>query len=161
MKRRRLFISFQHGDRMKGKGFDLLQYNKNVDLEFTSRHFLDPVDSKNEDYIKAKVKEQLKGTSVTVVLIGKETHESDWVKWEIEQSQKKDNPNGILGIRLKGISPLPPDSPVSKALHDAGAEIIPWEPDNFANAIDRAARQTAKAQAIKRAPVGGSTCRRK
>jgi hypothetical protein len=93
---RRIFISYQHEDQMKAKGFNLLRWNKNVDFEFVGRHLLDPVDSDNEKYIKSKVMEQLKGTSVTVVLIGKETCDSDWVRWEIEKSLGKENPNGIL-----------------------------------------------------------------
>ena len=79
MPTRRIFISYQHEDEMKAKGFNLLRWNKNVDIEFVGRHLLSPVDSGNRDYITRKIKEQLHGTSVTVVLIGSKTHESDWV----------------------------------------------------------------------------------
>jgi hypothetical protein len=94
---RRIFISFQYEDQMKAKGFNLLRWNKNVD-SFTcvGRHLLDPVDSTNEAYIAAKVREQLSGTSVTVVLIGKETADSDWVAKEIAWSLEKGN--GVVGI---------------------------------------------------------------
>src|SRR5437879_9875508 len=60
---RRVFISYQHDDQMKAKGFNLLRWNKNVDLEFVGQHLLDPVDSTNKDYIKQCVRDELKGTS--------------------------------------------------------------------------------------------------
>lgn len=157
---RKIFISYQHKDQMKAKGFNLLKWNKNVDLEFVGKHLLDPVDSTNEEYIKSKVLEQLKGTSVTVVLIGKETHDSDWVKWEIEKSLDKEKPNGILAICLGKDVPLPKDSPVGKVLSDCGAEVIGWEPHEFSDAIERAANAAGRITAIKAAGVGGSSCAR-
>ena len=158
MTKRRIFISFQHGDKMKGKGFNLLQYNKNVEVEFTSRHFLDPVKSKDKDYVKQKVQEQIKGTSVTVVLIGKDTKDSKWIPWEIEQSIKNDN--GIVAIRLPGASPLPKSCSVQKALDDVATETIPWEPGKFADAIERAAAGAVKGARARSSRVGGSRCAR-
>src|SRR5258708_26586407 len=97
---RKIVISYQHKDEMKAKGFNLLRWNKNVDLEFVGRHLLDPVDSKNDEYIWRQVRDQIDGTSVTVVLIGKETHESEWVAKEIEYSANSDSPIGVLALRL-------------------------------------------------------------
>ncbi len=131
---------------MKAKGFHLLRWNKNVDVEFVGRHLLDPVDSSNEQYIRSKIAEQLHGTSVTVVLLGKETCDSEWVEYEIQKSLEKDN--GVLAIRLEPNVPLPEDSPVRKALFDAGAEIIDWEPDKFGDAIERAAIAAGRGVAI-------------
>ncbi len=145
---------------MKAKGFNLLRWNKNVDLEFVGRHLLDPVDSNNETYIRSMVLEQLKGTSVTVVLIGKKTHESEWVTWEIEKSLEKENPNGILGIGLERNVPLPEGSPVVDALKEAGAEIIDWAPNRFEDAIERAARAAGRVKAIRSGKGGGHFCAR-
>lgn len=158
---RRVFISFQHDDRMKAKGFNLLRWNKNVGIEFVGRHLLDPVDSDNENYIKKCIRDQLRGTSVTVVLLGEDTHESEWVQWEIEQSVSKENPNGILAIRLGPGVPLPAESPVGKTLSDAGAEIIDWHPQQFGDAIERAARTTGRVRQIAASVgTGGSSCAR-
>jgi hypothetical protein len=44
------------------------------------------------------IQEGLVGTSVTAVLIGKETAYRRWVRYEIEQSRRKGN--GLLGIRI-------------------------------------------------------------
>jgi hypothetical protein len=48
--------------------------------------------------IKKWIREQLVGTSVTVVLIGTETNSRDYVKYELEKSWEKGN--GILGIYI-------------------------------------------------------------
>jgi len=157
---RRIFISYQHEDQMKAKGFNLLRWNKNVDLEFVGRHLLEPVDSNNEPYIRSRVLEQLKGTSVTVVLIGKKTHDSEWVRWEIEKSLEKENPNGILGIRLERNVPLPEGSHVGDALKEAGAEIIDWAPNKFEEAIERAFKAAGRVKAIRSGKGGGHSCAR-
>jgi radical SAM protein with 4Fe4S-binding SPASM domain len=147
---RRIFISYQHKDQMKAKGFHLLRWNSNVDIDFVGRHLLDPVKSENEKYIKDKIAEQIKNTSVTVVLIGQDTKKSEFQPWEIERSLAKDTPNGILGIRLDKSVELPRDSGVGKLLHDAGAEIIDWNPDEFGDAIERAALGAGRALQITR-----------
>lgn len=157
---RRIFISHQHEDQLKAKGFNLLRWNNNVDVEFVGRHLLDPVDSTNEAYIRQKVVEQLTGTSVTVVLIGQKTCDSEWVRWEIEKSLAKERPNGILAIRLDDDAPLPVGSPVGDALRDAGAEIIDWDPHKFADTIERAFAAARRAQAIKNAGQISSSCAR-
>jgi hypothetical protein len=51
--------------------------------------------------IKKWINEQLKGTSVTVVLIGPETDSREWVKYELRESYSKGN--GLLGVTLHNI----------------------------------------------------------
>jgi hypothetical protein len=157
---RHIFISYQHKDRMRAKGFNLLPWAKNVDVDFVGRHLLDPVKSTDEQYIKSEIRKQIKGTSVTVVLIGKDTKESEYQPYEIEQSLAKESPNGILGIKLNKSVDLPKNSPTGQLLHDAGAEIINWDPSKFADAIERAALSAGRALKIKRTPPpsGGSKC---
>lgn len=59
------------------------------------------VKKKGDAAIKKWIDEQLKGTSVTVILIGKETAGRKYVKYEIEQSIKKGN--GLLGIYIHNV----------------------------------------------------------
>jgi hypothetical protein len=53
------------------------------------------------DAVKKWIRDQLVGTSVTVVLIGTETSNRDYVKYELEKSWEKGN--GILGIYIHQI----------------------------------------------------------
>ena len=151
---RRIFISYQHNDQMKAKGFNLLRWNKNVETEFVGRHLLDPVHSTNEAYIAKKIREQLHGTSVTVVLIGDKTLDSHWVENEVRWSLEKDRPNGIVGIRLRNGVEAP------DILQTCGAEIIDWKPAEFDAAFDRAALASGRAKVAAAGPGGGSSCAR-
>lgn len=51
--------------------------------------------------IKKWIDKQLEGTSVTVVLIGSETNQREYVKYELKESYKKGN--GMLGIYIHKI----------------------------------------------------------
>src|SRR4051812_385533 len=97
---RRVFISYQHTDQLKAKGFNLMRYNKGLDLRFTTRGLLDPIKSNDRAYVTRQIKERLRGTSVTIVLLGDKTASSQWVANEIEWSLGKDPPNGLMGIKL-------------------------------------------------------------
>jgi hypothetical protein len=54
-----------------------------------------------DEAVRKWIDSQLKGTSVTVVLIGKETADRKWVQYEIEKSIERGN--GILGIYIHNI----------------------------------------------------------
>lgn len=56
------------------------------------------VKKKGEEAIKSWILDQLKDTSVTVVLIGTETSERKYVQYEIEQSWEKGN--GLIGVYI-------------------------------------------------------------
>lgn len=129
---RRIFISYHHDDTMQAKGFNLLQWNPNVPFEFVGRHLISPVESEDPEYIRRKIREQLDGTSGTVVLIGNKTAESEWVDFEIRESLARGN--GVLGIRLKDVRnvDIPP------ALKEAGVKVIDWNPEIFADEVERA-----------------------
>jgi Thoeris protein ThsB, TIR-like domain len=53
---------------------------------------------KGDEAIKRMILRHLKNTSVTVVLIGRETANRAWVRYEIKQSIAQDN--GLLGIYI-------------------------------------------------------------
>ena len=55
----------------------------------------------SDEKIKEWIKEQLKGCSCTVVLIGKETANRKWIKYEIIESWKAGM--GIIGIYIHGL----------------------------------------------------------
>lgn len=59
------------------------------------------VKKQGDEAIKRWINNALKGTSVTVVLIGAETNSREWVDYEIEQSKKVGN--GMLGIYIHNI----------------------------------------------------------
>lgn len=130
---RRVFISYQHNDREQARGFALLQWNRSVDFTFVGRHLLTPVNSENESYIKRRVREEMDGTSVTVVLIGQNTKDSKWVRTEVEDSIARGN--GVIGIKLKNQE----DAPIPDYLRSKDIEVINWNPSEFSDAVERCA----------------------
>lgn len=56
---------------------------------------------RGEQAVKKWIDEQLEGTSVTVVLIGAETYQRKWVRYEILKSF--DRGNALLGIRIHNL----------------------------------------------------------
>lgn len=151
---RRVFISYQHRDQMKAKGFNLMRHNPNVNLDFSCRHLLDPVHSHDREYISSKIREQITGSSATIVLIGRDTGQSEWVAKEIEWS--RDKGNGLIGIRID------PDADVPSGLDEAGAEILDWaNPEDvheFDAAIERAIAGTFRGRNMPTNSI--STCSR-
>lgn len=153
---RHVFISYQHEDQMKAKGLNLMTYNEDLDVDFIGRHLLDPVNSADPDYISRMIRQQIEGSSATIVLIGQHTADSEWIPKEIAWSLDKQPPNGLLGIRID------PSAEVPAELTEAGAEILDWyEPDDvheFNAAIERAIAATSPGRNM---PINSaSTCAR-
>jgi len=129
---RRVFISYQHNDVQQAKGFNLLRWNKYVDFDFVGRHLLSPADSRDPAYVRSKIREQLNGTSATVVLIGEQTAQSEWVDFEIRESLARGN--GVIGIRLPGAE----NADLPTALEEGGCKVIDWDHTKFEDEIERA-----------------------
>jgi len=181
---REIFISFHHSDRNQVEDLSLLQCDTSSELNFRGRHLLDsvgdepisdepisdepigddlisdePINDGQEDCVWQMIQEQLHGTSVTVVLLGEHTHRSKWVEREIIESVVRGS--GVMAIQLKDQNCLlPSNSCVGKALHAAGAEVICWDPQEFTEAIERAAKATGRASSIRRGNSTSNTCPR-
>ena len=65
---------------------------------FTDAAAFEKIEKGGDDAIKKWIRDQLSGTSVTVVLIGSETNQREYVKYELRKSYEKGN--GMLGIYI-------------------------------------------------------------
>lgn len=135
MKKRRIFISFDHDDTQQVLGFMALR-NIVDNFDFYNHKLDRRIDSSDVDYVCRVIRDEyIRPASVTVVLIGNNTANSEWVKWEIAESRRQGK--GILGIRLKDKWGKIPDGIPSNAVGD-------WQPDKFASWIEWAYQQTRK-----------------
>jgi len=157
-KSRSVFISFQHADIDKAKGLALLSHAPNVELKFNGRHLINPVDSTNRDYIMRSIREQIKGSSVTLMLVGDNTSNSEWIADEVKLSTEKEPPNGFVVVKLS------PGAVVPDGIPDHAEELDWHQPSDVAEigpAIERAAAardQTPKMKAT--TPGTGGDCGR-
>jgi hypothetical protein len=71
------------------------------DAGFWDESLWEAAKKKGDDAVQRMIDEGLKGTSVTVVLIGTETWSRKWVKYEIEKSHEREN--GLLGVYIHNI----------------------------------------------------------
>jgi len=93
------------------------------------------------------IDEGLKGTSVTAVLIGAETSERKWVKYEIKKSVEKGN--GLLGVYIHKLKDK--NKETDKKGKNPLAEIYPtydWVVDdgynNFGDWVEKAAERAGR-----------------
>jgi hypothetical protein len=99
---RKVFFSFAYEDVVRA----MIVRNSGVIQGDQKAGFIDKADFEQvkkggDPAIKAWIDEQLKGTTVTAVLVGAQTCSSRWVKYEIEASKKRGN--GLLGIDISKI----------------------------------------------------------
>ncbi len=100
---------------------------------------------KGAEAIKKMILHHLDGTSVTVVLIGNQTANRPWVKYEIEQSIARNN--GLLGIQIhhlknqQGQTSLMGSTPTVP--WNVNFTVYPWDGDldRFRLAIETAGKR--------------------
>jgi hypothetical protein len=111
---KKVFVSYDHSEDVHYKR--LLQAwdaNTSFDFEFDSRGPDVPIDSEDAGRIKASLTAKMKEADYLLVIVGKKTHTSKWVTWEIERAKQSDvklrlaavkidrdntNPSGLIGI---------------------------------------------------------------
>ena len=92
------FLSFVEEDLNLVTMFRGQAKNKNSDLEFADYSIKEAFDSRNREYIRNGITEQIKPANLTVCLYGPTTYTSKWVDWELEKTLALGKP--IMGVRL-------------------------------------------------------------
>jgi hypothetical protein len=119
------------------------------------------IEKGGKEAVKKWINEQLKGTSVTAVLIGPETSNREWVRYELQQSYQRGN--GILGVHIHNIpgwdkktdtsgdalfGPLGKDASGNDVYFASVASTYDWVNDdgynNFAKWVEAAAKKAGK-----------------
>ena len=132
-KARNIFISFSHEDMNEVNLLRGQAKNDNNDLEFSDYSVKVPFNSKNADYIKRQIREKIDKTSVTMIYLSEKSMNSNWVKWEVEQSIKMGK--GVIAVH-KGEKP-PPNMP--SHISDNASAIVKWNHEAISSAANYAA----------------------
>ncbi len=131
--RKRVFLSF------RGEDVDLVNLfrgqakNQNSDLDFIDFSLQVPFASDNAEYIRRGIRERIRNSSVTIVLVGETTHQSEWVDWEIRESIRLGK--GVIAVKLRDDSSLR----IPPALGDHGIDPLPWDQNRISEAIQEVA----------------------
>lgn len=86
--------------------------------------------AKNKEYIQSLLRPLIKQSGTFICLIGPNTHDSEWVNWEVEQALKAGK--RIIGVYLRGAK----DSDIPPALEDAADALVGWNHDAIMDAIN-------------------------
>lgn len=109
--------------------------NDNTELQFDDFSLKEAVKSKNDDYIKQKIRERIDMASVTAVYLTPDSAKSDWVEWEITESLKRGK--GVIGV-YKGDAP-PAQLPA--AFKQYGLKTVKWSHQELMQAINQASKK--------------------
>lgn len=85
--------------------------------------------AQNPEYIKRLLRLRIQWASKVICLIGPNTHNSEWVDYEVRAAHKKGKP--IIGVYLRGAK----DSDVPDALKDYADSIVGWSKDSIVRAL--------------------------
>lgn len=115
-----VFFSFKELDRgtvltIKGRAVNPMYSG----LNFRVRDLLSRWDTTNAARIKQAITTSMKGTSRTIVFVGKDTHKSYWVPHEVETTLNAGKP--VYAIRLKDTN-----GTIPKCLTDNNIHVYQW-----------------------------------
>lgn len=103
------------------EGFDELEWqNHSVPLD-------DPLDTVNKAHLRSQLRDQIRTTSVVLVLAGMYSAHREWIQQEIELANEFDKP--IIGIRPHGSKQTP------NIVEDASIEMVGWRQKSIVGAI--------------------------
>jgi hypothetical protein len=134
--RRRIFISFRHTDKTEIELFRGRAKNERTDLDFIDMSLRVAFNSENAEYIKSGIKKRIEKVSVTVVYVSDNTHESEWVNWEIEESIRQNKGVVVIDGRSDGTKKMPDAVTENRD----GVIIVPKNDKEIMRAIDEAAK---------------------
>jgi hypothetical protein len=123
---------YRDGDLQQVRGLRLLKDNPNFELEFYDESVTVAINSRDADYIKQRIRDKIRRCSVTVCLIGKTTHTSRWVEWELETSEKLGKKTIVMA--LKGID----RATLPAFVKERNLPFHAWDPAHLARLISEA-----------------------
>lgn len=125
---RHIFISFSHEDLQDVNLLRGQAKNSNLSLQFDDYSIKSPFNSTDAYYIKKNISEKIRRCSVTMVYLTKNSAFSDWVRWEIQESQRQDKK--VFAIYKEGYKPY-----YKNSIFDS-IKIIPWRHDLIMNELN-------------------------
>jgi hypothetical protein len=132
---RHVFISFAFEDEDEVNLLRGQAKNDKSELEFDDFSLKEAIKSKNDDYIKQKIRERIDRVSVTAVYLTKDSAKSEWVDWEIAESLKRGK--SVIGI-YKGDAP---PAQLPKAFSEFGLKAVKWAHYDLMQAINKESKK--------------------
>ena len=133
---KKVFLSFAPEDIRKVKELLPMLASPDYELDFYEVPLGMDFESEGAQGIKRAIGEKIVNSSVTVCLIGENTHKSKWVDCQLQKSRHKDN--RIIAMALKRTeSAVLPDVVIEENL-----TFYPWEPQKLEKLIGEKSQDT-------------------
>jgi len=101
MAKKKVFISYDHSEDLHYKRLlAAWDANTNFQFEFDDRSPGVAIDSSNAGAIKASLTKKMKEADYLLVIIGKKTHTSKWVTWEIDRAKQDDVKLKLAAVKI-------------------------------------------------------------
>jgi hypothetical protein len=134
---RKVFFSFHYADIMNANIVrNSGQFKPTSETGFYDASLWEEAKTQGDAAIRKLIDQGLKNTSVTCFLIGEQTHNRRWCKYELQKSLN--DSKGILGILLPNQSKHGP-----KWISKYG-KIHEWDHNKFAGWIEQAAQEAGR-----------------
>ena len=126
-----IFISHVHEDDAEVQRLRELLAGKGYDLRDSSVDSSNPNNASSHDYIKSGIlAPRIQWAGTVVVLISPDTHQSQWVNWEIEYAEKQGK--RVVGVYVHGGK----ESDIPAAFELYGQALVGWQADRIMGAIN-------------------------
>jgi hypothetical protein len=134
---RHVFFSFHYADIMNANIVQMSgQFKLTKDTGFYDRSLWEEAKTQGDAAVKRLIDMGLENTSVTCFLLGEQTHQRPYCKYELEQSRVLGK--GIFGILLPNQEKHGP-----KWISNHG-KVYAWEHDRFQDWVEKAARDAGR-----------------
>jgi MTH538 TIR-like domain (DUF1863) len=92
-----VFVSFDYSmDSHYKRLLNAWDSHSRFSFQFTDHSITVPINSTNASVIKAGITKKMMNADYCLVIIGRDTHKSEWVAWEINKAKE-------LGLKLIGV----------------------------------------------------------
>jgi len=128
------FVGFSSTDIKYYRLIQAWKKNENIDFNFRDCQLQDDINSKDEDYIKAKCRKWILIASKFIQLVGEDTrYKYKYVRWEAEGALEKGCT--IIGVNLNGSKNMV-ERTCPPVIRDIGAVFVPYPPYVIKYAIE-------------------------
>ena len=105
-------------------------FRNQAKAELSAVEFRDHAVREADDSWKERCDEIIQTSAATICLIGRRTHQSKAVDWELRRTAELGKP--LMGVYLENET-----LPTPRALADLGVQPVPWELDRIVCELDR------------------------
>lgn len=126
-----IFIAHRHEDDHLIHELKSLLTKTGSEIRDSSITTANPNNAHNEEYIKSLIRDRIEWAGKVIVIVSPETHQHEWVDWEIEYAQKFPDKK-VIGVWAPGTT----TDNLPEGLEDLSDSIVNWDADAIIDALE-------------------------